>query len=154
MKIQAATYFCFRRSREARSSQTVFTAKMVLKKCLLILRCLHSIALKFCKMLACIVVYSYVNFHAITMDRFFSMIAVSPIKSCFEKRSTLANFERSKSPEDFHTIGTARLQRLINDARIPQHSIQSSNYAHFVPMLIYEKDKFVSILSALTVAVN
>ena len=44
------------------------------------------------------------NFHAITMDRFFLMIAVSPIKSCFEIRSTLANFERSKSPEYFHTI--------------------------------------------------
>ena len=82
-------------------------------------------------MLACIVVWSYVNFHAITMDRFFLMITVSPIKSCFEIRSTLANFERSKSPEYFHTIGTA------------------------VSMLIHEEDKFVSIeLSALTVAVN
>ena len=119
------------------------------KKYLLILRCLHSIALNIHEMLACIVVWSYVNFHAITMDRYFLMITVSPIKSCFEIRSTLANFERSKSPEDFHTIGTARLQCLINDAPISQHSIQSSNYAHFVPMLIYEKDKFVSILSAL-----
>ena len=79
------------------------------KKYLLILRCLHSIALKIQEMLACIVVWSYVNFHAITMDRFFLMIAVSPIKSCFEIRSTLANFERSKSPEYFHTIDTARL---------------------------------------------
>ena len=55
----------------------------------------------FNKMLACIVVYSYVNFHAITMDRFFSMIAVSLLKSCFEKRSTLANFECSKSLRTF-----------------------------------------------------